>query len=136
MSQLVIMKLYKSASVSSSSIPILLSSPYPGISGTIFSHCLTWRHLIASIFSIAQNLIVFCDIYLQYHNLIDMAYKITLTGIVLLFPQIIIPIWISWRPLGIPESFVRKTQILIRSKFKRSSYCSREERSLKREQEC
>ena len=72
---------------------------------------------------IAQNLIVFRDIYLQCHNLIDAAYETTLTGVVLLFLQMIIQIWIGWRPLGIPDSFVRKNfmQISIRSKFKTRS---------------
>ena len=83
-----------------------------------------------SIVYIAQNLIVFRDIYLQCHNLIDAAYETTLTGIVLLFLQMIIQIWIGWRPLGIPDSTVRENfmQISIRGKFKTSSfYCFREE---------
>ena len=76
---------------------------------------------------IAQNLTVFRDIYLQCHNLIDAAYETTLSAIVLLFLQMIIQISIDWRPLGIPDSFVRKKfmQIFIRGKFKTMSMGSR-----------
>ena len=71
-------------------------------------------------FTIAQNLIVFRDIYLQCHNLIDAEYETTLSAIVLLFLQMIIQISIDWQPLGIPDSFVCKKfmQIFIRGKFK------------------
>ena len=73
--------------------------------------------------NIAQNLIVFRDIYLQCHNLIDATYETTLSVKVLLFLQMIIQISIDWRPLGIPDSFVRKKfmQIFIRGKFKTMS---------------